>query len=61
MAKSRVNTDNKGGFSAELNMTVANRKEIKADVVVLLSNGYGDNLKIKMLNNSPAPEKISAS
>lgn len=61
VAKSRVNTDNRGGFSAELNMTVTNRKDVKADVIVILSNGYADNLRISMVDGAAAPEKVSAS
>lgn len=61
MAKSRVGTDSRGGFSAELNMTVTNHKDVKAEVVVILTNGYADNLKISMIGEAAAPEKVSAS
>lgn len=36
-------------------MTVTNHKDTKADVVVIFSNGYADNLRITMLNNADAP------
>jgi len=49
IVKSRTNTDNRGGYTAEVTMTVANRKEIKADVVIIFNNGYGNNLRIKMI------------
>lgn len=39
---------------------MANRKEIKADVVVILGHGYGDNLRIKM-SLGLEPLKVSAS
>ena len=54
-AKSRSNIDNQGSYSAELNMTVTNHKNVKADVIVIFSNGYADNLKLTMLNNGAAP------
>lgn len=41
-------------------MTVTNHKDVKADVVVIFSNGYADNLKITMVGGAAAPEKVSA-
>ncbi len=60
IAKTRVQTDNNGGYSAEMSMNVTNHKDIKADVVVIFGNGYGDNLKIKMISGQE-PERVSAS
>lgn len=60
IVSSRTSTDEKGGYTADVTMTVNNHKEIKADVVVIFSNGYGDNLRIKMTSGSN-PEKVSAS
>jgi len=48
IVKSRTNTDDRGGYIAEVTMTVANRKEIKADVVIIFNNGYGSNLRINV-------------
>ena len=59
--KSRVSTDNQGGYSAESSIKVTNHKETSADIIVIFSNGYGDNLRITMENNASAPEKRSAS
>jgi hypothetical protein len=42
-------------------MKVSNRKNTKAEVVIIFSNGYGDNLKLTMINSTAAPQKISAS
>lgn len=61
IVKSRTSTDNQGGYSADVNMRVSNRKDVKADVIVIFSNGYGDNLSLKMKDGSLAPEKVSAS
>ena len=61
IVKSRVNTDKQGGYTADVNMKVVNHKDVKADVVVILSNGYADNLKITMNGDAFAPEKVSAS
>lgn len=36
-------------------MTVTNRKDTKADVIVIFSNGYNDNLRITMIGSAPAP------
>ena len=58
---SRTNTDNRGGYTADVVMNVNNHKDIKAEVVVILSNGYGDNLKLTMANGAAKPEKVSAS
>lgn len=60
-AKTRTNTDNRGGYTADVVMKVNNHKDVKADVVVIFSNGYGDNLKLKMNGSDAAPEKVSAS
>lgn len=60
-AKTRVATDNRGGYTADMVMSVTNHKEIKAEVVVIFGNGYGDNLKITMADGAAKPEKISAS
>lgn len=60
IVSSRTSADEKGGYTADVTMTVNNHKEIKADVVVIFSNGYGDNLRIKMTSGSN-PEKVSAS
>lgn len=61
IVKSRVNSGNRGGYVADVVMTVKNHKEIEADVVVIFSNGYGDNLKLTMANGAANPTKISAS
>lgn len=42
-------------------MNVNNHKDVKAEVVIIFSNGYGDNLRITMLNDGPQPQKVSAS
>lgn len=60
IVSSKTSADEKGGYTADVTMTVNNHKEIKADVVVIFSNGYGDNLRIKMTSGSN-PEKVSAS
>lgn len=60
VAKSRTSTDNQGGFTADLSMKVVNHKDVKADVVVIFNNGYGDNLKITMNGGAAGPEKVSA-
>lgn len=49
---SRTNTDDKGGYTADVTMTVNNHKDIKADVVIIFSNGYGDNLRIRVTSGS---------
>ncbi len=42
-------------------MKVVNHKDVKADVVVIFNNNYGDNLKITtMSGTAAAPEKVSA-
>lgn len=41
-------------------MKVVNHKDVKADVVVIFNNGYGDNLKITMNGGAAGPEKVSA-
>lgn len=41
-------------------MKVTNHKETSAQVVVIFSNNYADNLRITMLDNAAAPEKRSA-
>lgn len=41
-------------------MTVTNHKDVKADVIVILSNGYADNLRVTMVGGAAAPEKVSA-
>lgn len=61
IVSSRTNTDNRGGYRADVTTKVTNHKDINADVVVIFSNGYGDNLKLKMNGSTPTPEKISAS
>lgn len=61
IANSRTSTDNKGGYRADVTMKVTNHKDIKADVVVIFSNGYSDNLKLRMGPSAPVPEKVSAS
>lgn len=58
IVSSKTSADEKGGYTADVTMTVNNHKEIKADVVVIFSNGYGDNLRIKMTSGSN-PEKVS--
>lgn len=58
---SRTNAGSQGGYTAETSMKVTNHKETSADIIVIFSNGYGDNLKITMNNNAAAPEKKSAS
>mgnify|MGYP000847586675 FL=1 len=60
IVSSRTNTDDKGGYTADVTMTVNNHKDIKADVVIIFSNGHGDNLRIKV-TSGPAPEKVSSS
>lgn len=50
-----------GAYSADVRMKVTNRKTTKADIIIIFSNGYGDNLKIQMTSaNALAPEKVSA-
>lgn len=38
------------GYTANVTMTVNNHKNVEVDVVLVMSNIYGDNLNLKMLN-----------
>jgi hypothetical protein len=42
-------------------MKVINHKDTKADIVVIFSNGYADNLKLSVDKATAAPQKVSAS
>jgi hypothetical protein len=42
-------------------MKVINHKDTKADIVIIFSNGYADNLKLSVDKATAAPQKISAS
>lgn len=35
----------KGGYSANMNMTISNHKSIEAEIVVEINNYYGDNVR----------------
>lgn len=50
-SEKRERLDNSGSYRAEMNMTVKNRKDTEAEVIVIYSNGYGDNLKIDWKSN----------
>jgi hypothetical protein len=51
--------NNNGGYSATLNLTVTNHKDIPAEIVVELSS-YGDNLKFTWKTQGLDIEKVSA-
>ena len=46
------------GYSADMNLTVWNHKEIEAEVVVELTTYYGNNLKISW-NDETELEKVN--
>jgi hypothetical protein len=46
-SESRRNLDNRGSYTADLNITVRNHKETDAEIIVVYSNNYGDNLEIE--------------
>ena len=53
-------TSNKdGSYSANLTLTISNKKDIAAEVVVKFNNYYGDNLKILMAGETKL-NKISS-
>ena len=52
---------NNGGYSANLNLTIYNHKDISAEIVVELSTYYGDNLKINWKTQGLNVEKVSSS
>lgn len=59
-ATTRTNTDNRGGYTADLVMKVTNHKDVKADVVVIFNNPYGSNLRLTMKGADAKPENVSA-
>ena len=50
----------KGGYVSDLNLTIANRKDIAAEIVINLYTGYGDNLKITWKSTDAKVEVISS-
>lgn len=52
----------KGGYSAEMNLTITNHKSVEAEVEVRLNGYYGDNLKVTWNagNQGVALEKVDA-
>ena len=42
-------------------MKVINHKDTKADIVIIFSNSYADNLKLSVDKANIAPQKVSAS
>jgi hypothetical protein len=51
----------KGGYTAEMNMTITNHKDISAEIVVEYAAYYGDNLKLNWKTPNLNVEKVSAS
>ena len=45
-SENRDSLDKRGSYLASLNMTIKNRKEVPAEVIVLFDNYYADDLKI---------------
>jgi hypothetical protein len=50
----------KGGYTADINMTISNHKSIEAEIVVEINNYRGDNVRFTW-TNPQSVEKISAS
>lgn len=48
-----------GGYSASLNLTVTNHKDIKAEIVIELSSYGGDNLKFDWQTTGLNIEKVN--
>ncbi len=44
-----------------MNLTVSNRKDISAEIVIEYSNYYGDNLKLNWKTQNLNVQKVSAS
>ena len=56
-SESRATTDDRGSYRAEMNMTVKNHKDTEAEVVIIYSNSYADNLKFQWLEENVELEK----
>ena len=48
------------GWSADLNLTIANHKDIQAEIVIDISNYYGDNNRFTWVTPNLHVEKVSA-
>ena len=59
VATNRRNYDN-GGYTADINMTISNHKDIQAEIVVEINNYYGDNNKFTWTTQGLNVEKVNA-
>ena len=60
IATNRRSYDN-GGYTADMNMTISNHKDIQAEIVVEINNYYGDNNKFTWTTQGLNVQKVSAS